>query len=284
MSLTLPEFWYPFYVYYAQDPRDLFDYAQVVLDYPAAAFVCALALGFQIHLAIPILQGMVISKRQRDTYGSSIVLFANAALAIACIITTTLYCVGFILMLQSLGQRPRVWPESPDHEPVTIDSPIFLTSGRRAILQMVAVGMQFMVLLADTLLIYRCWVIFNGKKWVYVIPSLPYAISLGLSVYGVVLSAWGNTSWEDFIAGELVAPYVSAVASFFRECHSDLFHLRAHTPSETAHEGSYRGFKFHTPRYPIRPRNYHRICAARILYRGLRPCRNVLYIGSGVHL
>lgn len=30
-----------------------------------------------------------------------------------------------------------------------------------------------------------------------------------------MLSARGNTSWEDFIAGELVAPYVSAVASFF---------------------------------------------------------------------
>ena len=68
----------------------------------------------------------------------------------AFMITAILYCAGYILILESLGRRP----PKPPYPAETYPS---LTLGQRALLQVVAVGMQLMVLLADTLLVGHVW-------------------------------------------------------------------------------------------------------------------------------
>ena len=95
----------------------------------------------------PILQAVGTLTGFKGSGGTSRIFVANAALAIAFLVTATLYCVAFVLRLHSLSERPGIIAQRTEGD--SRYSPL----RERVILQMMAVGMQVMVILADTLLV-----------------------------------------------------------------------------------------------------------------------------------
>ncbi|KAJ3542452.1 hypothetical protein NMY22_g3506 [Coprinellus aureogranulatus] len=177
-----------------------FGHSSAVVDYPTAVILCGWALGIEASLAVPIMrrtwslrQRQLKSKSSSSSSSSSFFLIATAVLTVMFSITGILYCASAILHLRALGRRNVTGGVLG-----ALGGMAALSRDGSAVSQAVTVGMQLIMHLADVLLelttvafhqIYRCFVVFTEQKWVCVLPAIPFLLSVGLSIHGVIAVA-----------------------------------------------------------------------------------------------
>lgn len=213
MALIRPSYWYPAAL--SSTSSTFTGDASVILDYPAAVLICAWSLGIEASTVVPVARALIASiwGRTKGNRGSSL-LIVTAVLAVMLAITGLLYCVGALLHLQLLGRRPGLGGGVDLFASASVRS---LQQQSAVVNQMAAVGMQLMVILADVLLIYRCWIVFHQRKWICAIPCVPFVVSLALSFYGIVAVAQSppttNGAPAPKSATQAAAPFIATLSS-----------------------------------------------------------------------
>ncbi|KAF6753865.1 hypothetical protein DFP72DRAFT_1127531 [Ephemerocybe angulata] len=194
------------------------------IDYIVAAGICIILLAMQ-GCAVFNMMGVWRGSRARSTdhrhrpkpSPQEIVLYStNGILALLFASAMALYAAAFATRLWSLGYiSPRTGVDNPGSEAPTQSTAAgsFLDCGKVFCFAFtpkypqweVALTCIFQILLhlSDLLLVYRCYVVFQDRVWVYVLPLVPFVTSVGMSIYGLVVLIRITTTHD------VVATYLS---------------------------------------------------------------------------
>ncbi|KAF6764116.1 hypothetical protein DFP72DRAFT_414395 [Ephemerocybe angulata] len=200
MTAMLPSFWLPppevFVLSIVNPPIDDAVQDLETFDYIAATLSCVFYLGVQLRFlmfAISVLRSQRLYQ-MRGTHGddkgrSSRFLLASIIISALYFVGGFMYIVAFGLRLRSLRRLVYVAASSGFDN----GDPYQVCGGHRFCLNTsyefywsnikydtaIACMMQIMVHLADCMLIYRCYIVFSDKLWVFVLSGIPFVVSLG---------------------------------------------------------------------------------------------------------
>ncbi|KAF5334674.1 hypothetical protein D9611_011959 [Ephemerocybe angulata] len=242
MTAMLPSFWLPppevFVLSLVNPPGGIDDAVEdfETFDYIAATLSCVFYLGVQLRFlmfAISVLRSQRLYQMRRthgdDKGRSSRFLLASIIISALYFVGGFMYIVAFGLRLRSLHRLVYVVPSSGFDN----GDPYQVCGGHRFCLNTsyefywsnikydtaIACMMQIMVHLADCMLIYRCYIVFFDKLWVFVLSGIPFVVSLGFSLgsFGEALHVirthgFASSSFQNNAALN-IAPHVFVGAS-----------------------------------------------------------------------